>query len=213
MTVGLKEVGGAIALGLAIGLPAAYATGRIDPGEPTLAEALGIVLVCAGLSLWLEVSFLLAGMTAGAVIVNLARHHEYPFHEIEHISWPFLIVFFVLAGASVDAGALADSGLLAAAFIVLRMAGRVVGGWIGGRLGGLSRKDSALVGIALTPQAGVALGMVLVAGQAVPDIAEGILVTTVAATRFFELLGPLLTRFALLHSDDNAKTSGDPPTG
>ena len=51
-------------------------------------EALGIVFLTAGLSLWLDVSFLIAGMTAGAIIVNLARHHARAFHEIEHIQWP-----------------------------------------------------------------------------------------------------------------------------
>ncbi len=195
---GLTEVFGAVLVGLAIGVPAAFATGRIAPGEPTLVEALGVVLLCAGLSLHLEVSFLLAGMTAGMVVVNFARHHDYPFHEIEHISWPFLVLFFVLAGAAVDFDALAGAGTLAAAFIVLRMAGRLLGGWLGGTVGGLPRREASLVGLALTPQAGVALGMALVASEATPAIGDTILVTTVATTIFFELFGPLLTRAVLL---------------
>jgi NhaP-type Na+/H+ or K+/H+ antiporter len=52
-----REIGGAVGIGIAIGLLAALFSGRIRPGEPTLLEALGIVLVCAGLSLWLEVSY------------------------------------------------------------------------------------------------------------------------------------------------------------
>ena len=79
----LHELGGALLLGLAIGLPAAYLTGRIKPGKPVLSEALGIVFLCGGLALWLEVSFLIAAIVMGAVIANLARHHEYPFHAIE----------------------------------------------------------------------------------------------------------------------------------
>ncbi len=128
---GVREVAGAIGLGLAVGLPAAFLTGRIAEGEPTLMEALGIVLLCAGLALHFEVSYLLAGMTAGVVVVNLAKHHEYPFHEIEHISTPFLVVFFVLAGATVDLAAFDQVGLLSAAFIGLRVAGRFVGGSAG----------------------------------------------------------------------------------
>lgn len=138
---GLTEVATAIAVGPAIGLPAAYATGRIRRGEPTLAKALGIVLLCAGISLWLEVSYLLAGMAAGVVIVNLARHHEYAFHEIEHISWPFLILFFVLAGALVDLSSMPELGLAGLGFVCLRIAGRIIGGLIGGRPVG-SRVDN-----------------------------------------------------------------------
>ena len=38
--MGAREIGGALLLGFALGVPSAYLTGRIDPGEPTLAEAL-----------------------------------------------------------------------------------------------------------------------------------------------------------------------------
>ena len=204
---GLIEVFGAVLLGLAIGLPAAVITGRIAPGEPTLVEALGVVLLCAGLSLYFEVSFLLTGMTAGMTVVNLARHHDYPFHEIEHVSWPFLVLFFVLAGASVNLAAVADAGWLSLAFVVLRTLGRILGGWIGGRLGGLPESQARLIGLALTPQAGVALGMALVASEAAPEIGQTILAATVATTVFFELAGPVLTRVVL------ARVSGETGSG
>jgi len=88
------EIGGAILLGLVIGAPAAYLTGRLKPGQPSLTEALGVVFVCGGLALWLDVSFLIAAMTMGAVIANFAKHHEYPFHAIEGIEWSFMVIFF-----------------------------------------------------------------------------------------------------------------------
>ena len=195
---GLIDVFGALLLGTLIGLPAAYATGRIRPGKPTLTEALGVVLLSAGLSLWFDVSYLLTGMTAGVWIVNLARHHDYPFHEIEHISWPLLILFFVLAGAAIDLKAVLAGGTLTLCFISLRFASRLLGGWIGGRLGGLSRKEAALIGVALTPQAGIALGMALVAVKALPEVAGLLVIVTVGSTVFFELIGPILTRFVLV---------------
>lgn len=82
---GAWELGGALAVGAAVGLPAAYLTGRLRRGEPIQSEALGVVFLCAGLAIWLGVSFLLAGMVAGAIVVNLAKHHNRPFHEIEHV--------------------------------------------------------------------------------------------------------------------------------
>lgn len=204
--LGLWEVGVSIAVGLAIGLPAAALTGRIRPGEPTLVEALGVVLLIAGVSLWLEASALLAGMTAGVVVVNLARHHDYPFHEIEHLSWPFLIVFFVLAGALVDPQAAVAAGLLGGAYVVLRIAGRLLGGWIGGRLGGMRPREARYMGLTLFPQAGVALGMALAAATAAPAYAEILITVAVATTVLFELLGPIVTRLALLRLGE---TGGD----
>ncbi|MEQ9350636.1 MAG: cation:proton antiporter, partial [Alphaproteobacteria bacterium] len=96
------ELGGALMLGAAIGGPAAYMTGRLRSGQPTQTEAIAVVLLVAGLSTWLEVSPLLAAMTTGAVIANLAPHHTQSFREIEQVDWPFLVFFFVLAGAKLD---------------------------------------------------------------------------------------------------------------
>jgi len=197
MQHGLWEVFGAIALGIIIGLPAAYLTGRIKPGEPTLVEAVGVVFLCSGLALWLNLSFLLTGMVCGAVIVNLAKHHEQPFHEIERIEWPFMLLFFVMAGASLDIDALAEVGGVAFAYIGLRSLARIIGGWVGGRIAGLPKRESRLTGLALMPQAGVAIGMALVAAERFPDIARPLLAVTISGTIAFEIFGPLLTQFAL----------------
>ncbi len=194
---GMIEIGGAVALGLAIGLPAAYLTGRIKRGEPTLMEALGIVFLCAGLAIYFEFSFLLTGMVAGAVVVNLAKHHEQPFHEIERIEWPFMLLFFVIAGASFQPKHLTTLGLVGVAYVGLRILSRLMGGWIGGRLAGLPERESRLTGLALMPQAGVAIGMALVASERFPEISEGIVAITIASTIIFELIGPIMTQIAL----------------
>lgn len=198
---GLWEAGGAIALGIAIGVPAAYMTGRLKKGEPTLLEALGVVFLCAGLALWLNVSFLLAGMVCGMVIVNLARHHDRPFHEIERIEWPFVLLFFVMAGASLEVNMLAEIGLVGLLYVGLRIIARIAGGWTGGRLAGLPHGESVLVGMALMPQAGVAIGMALVASDRFPDYAEQVLAITIASTIIFEIIGPLSTQYALTKSE------------
>lgn len=210
---GIREVAGAIALGILVGVPSAYVTGRIAPGRPTLAEALGVVLLVTGLALWFEVSFLLAGMTTGAVVVNLAKHHENAFHEIEHVEWPFVIVFFVLAGASLDPATLGSIGLVGAAYVVLRLAGRVAGGYLGGRLAGMPPRQAGLVGVALTPQAGVALGMALVAMNALPAHGEAILAVTVGTTVVFEIAGPVLTAVALRTVGETGKAAAAPADG
>ena len=197
LQTGLLEIGGAVAVGAAVGLPAAFLTGRLHAGEPIQAEALGVVFLCAGLAIWLDVSFLLAGIIAGALVANLAKHHTRPFHEIEHIEWPFMVLFFVLAGASLDLAALKGIGVLGVAYLVLRTLGRVLGGWTGAVLANAPVPHRRWIGFALTPQAGVALGMALVAANEFPALGTTLLAATVSTTIVFELFGPFLTQAAL----------------
>lgn len=192
-----REIFGALALGVVVGLPGAVLTGRISEGEPLEVEALALVFLTAGLALWAEVSFLIAGMTAGAIIVNLATHHERAFHEIEHIQWPFVVLFFLLAGATLDLAALRDVGVLGLAYMALRTVARFAGGWVGAWLGGAPEAERRFYGPALLPQAGVAVGMALIAARAMPDRADQIIALTIGTTVAFELFGPVLTAWAI----------------
>jgi Kef-type K+ transport system membrane component KefB len=195
---GAWDIGGGLFLGLVLGLPMAYLTGRIRPGEPTQAEALGLVLLCAGLAVWLDVSYILAAMVMGAVVANLAKHHERPFHTIEGIEWPFLILFFLLAGAALHIDALAKVGLLGAGYIGLRIIGRLLGTRLGGRLSDADPTTRRWIGLALLPQAGVAIGMALLASQRFPELKDIILPIVLGSTVVFELIGPVITRHVLI---------------
>lgn len=203
--LGLWEGGGALVLGLVAGVPAAFLTGRIRPGEPTLIEALGLVFLCGGLALWLKVSFLLAAMMMGATVVNLARHHQRPFHEIEHVEQPLLVLFFILAGASLHLGHLMHIGMIGLVYVVLRIAGLWAGGWFGAYLAAAPEGVQKWIGLAITPQAGVALGMALIAGNRFPELKETIIALTVGTTVVFEIIGPLLTQWSLYR----VKEAGD----
>jgi Kef-type K+ transport system membrane component KefB len=211
LLTGAWEVGGALVLGVVLGVPMAYATGRIKPGEPSLVEALGVVLLCAGIALWLEVSFLLASMVLGSVVANLARHHNRPFHAIEGIEWPFMILFFILAGASLQREALYRIGFVGGMYILFRIIGRFLGAWSGGSISHAGPVMRRWMGMALMPQAGVALGMALVAAQRRPDLAEIILPVVIASTVFFEVVGPVLTRIGLVKAGEVDRDSRSSP--
>jgi Kef-type K+ transport system membrane component KefB len=157
-----------------------------------------MVLLCGGLAMWLDVSFLLAAMVMGAVVANLARHHKRPFHAIENIEWPFMIVFFILAGASLRLGALSQIGIIGTAYVILRFAGRLAGAWAGGKISRADPLTTRWMGMALMPQAGVAMGMALVATQRFPEFSDIILPIVISSTVLFELIGPLMTRRALV---------------
>jgi len=198
----IKEIGGAVILGGLIGLPAAYLTGRIKPGQPILTEALGIVFVAGGLAMMLEVSFLLTSMVLGAVIANFAKHHEYPFHVIEGIEWPFMVIFFVLAGASIELNAMKEIGLIGIVYILCRALGKYLGARLGGRYSKASKETKRWMGVALLPQAGIAIGMALVASKHFPEYSQILLSVIISSTIFFEIFGPAFSRLALQRVSD-----------
>lgn len=197
-----RELLGAVLLGLVIGLPAAYLTGRVKPGKPVLSEALGIVFLCGGLAMWLDVSYLVASIVMGAVITNLARHHDYPFHAIEGIESLFMVVFFVLAGASLEIDALTAVGAIGVVYILCRALGKYLGAWIGGMLSRADSSNRNWIGVALLPQAGVAIGMALVASNRFPEYRQVMLPVVIASTVIFEIVGPVFTRFAIRRTPD-----------
>lgn len=196
------ELFGALALGALLALPMAFLTGRIERGEPTQAEALGFVLLCSGIALWAEVSYILACMTLGALVASLAKRHRRPFQAIEGIEWPYLILFFLLAGASLHLDALAGVGLIGLVYIALRAAGLSLGAQVGGRLSGAPPRIYRWLGLAVLPQAGVALGLALVAAHAFPELENVILPLVLGSTVVFELVGPVGTRWVLTRAGE-----------
>ncbi len=203
----LREIGGAALLGIIIGIPAAYLSGRVKNGEPTLSEALGIVFICGGLAIWLEVSFLICAMVVGAVIANTARHHKYPFHAIEGLESAFMVVFFVLAGASLNLASLYELGFIGAVYILCRTLGKVAGARLGGEFSCASKKTRNWIGIALLPQAGVPVGMALVAANHFPEYRQVLLSVIISSTIFFDIIGPILTRMAIERVDNENSSS------
>jgi NhaP-type Na+/H+ or K+/H+ antiporter len=188
---GARELGGSFLVGLATGLPAALLTGRLSRGEPLQSEALGTVFLTAGLAIWLDVSPLLAGITAGAVVANLARHHERAFHEIENVEWPFLLMFFILAGATFDLARVPELGLIGLAYIGLRILSRDHRG-----LDRLPPGAPAARGMRMAGPGPVCLRRASPSawrwwpGRRSPNGAIRIVTLTVATTVVFELIGP-----------------------
>jgi Kef-type K+ transport system membrane component KefB len=193
----LIDLGGSVLLGVALGAPMAYLTGRIRNGEPMLAEALGFVLLGAGIADWFELLPIVTAMVMGIMVASLASHYDRPFHAIEGIEWPFMVLFFVLAGASLQVNALVLAGGVTIVYVAARFAGIYAGTWLGCRLAGARPTLRRWLGLALMPQAGVAIGMALVATQRFPETASVVLTAAVASTVVLETIGPILTRLAI----------------
>lgn len=206
---GFYEVAGAVVLGVVLGLPMAWMTGRLNPGEPMLLESAGFVFLAAGIAGALDVSYLLTCMTLGITVANRAHHHVRPFRSIEGIIEPFLATFFFLAGFNLEWDALPTLGLIGGAYVAARIAGRALGGAVGGQLAGSNHTVKLRNGACLLPQAGVAMGLALVATDRLPDVGF-ILPLIICSTVFFELIGPLVTMYNLKRAGETGKVYEEP---
>ena len=202
LATGSWDVLGALLLGVLVGVPMAYLSGRVRPGEPTLVEALGFVFLCAGIAFWLEVSFLLSSMVMGVVVVNLAKHHSRPFSAIKNIEWPFLTLFFVLSAASLHVESIANAGFLVIWYILLRMLGRFLGASSGAVFSMAETKVRKYIWLGLMPQAEIALGFALYASQRFQELSEIIMPVVIGGTIIFEFFGPVMTKYALKSSGE-----------
>jgi len=194
---GLWELAGAVALGAMLGLPMAWLTGRLREGEPAVLEAMGFVFLCAGLAEILEVSYLLACMVLGAVVARRAHHHTRPVHAVEGVADPFLAIFFLVAGFKFELAPLVSLGGIGAAYGVTRSAAKVLAGRAGAALVHAPSTVRRHVGWCLLPQAGVALGLALLAEETLPELAGRVLPLVIATTVIFEITGPLVIRWRL----------------
>ncbi|HAC28991.1 MAG TPA: sodium:proton exchanger, partial [Marinobacter hydrocarbonoclasticus] len=188
----------------------AWLTGRLRPGEPMLLESAGFVFVAAGLASWFGLSYLLTCMTLGIVVANRARHHVRPFRSIEGISEPFLALFFFMAGYQLDWLALPTLGALGLAYVLARIGGRLAGGYLGGLLAGSAPETRQRIGACLMPQAGVALGLALVATERLPELGY-ILPLVIGATVVFELIGPPMTLLQLRKAGETGQGYQEEP--
>ncbi|WP_373031115.1 cation:proton antiporter [Sulfurovum sp.] len=207
VSTGMIEIFGSLLLGYMIGYPVAKITGRIKPGEPSMIEALGSVFFISGLSQWLGLSPILAAMAMGSAVTTFAKHHTSPFHAIENIQWVFMIIFFILAGAALEIDALFDVGFVGFIYIMSRLAGFYIGVRLGAKLSGSDINIEKWMGLALIPQAGVAIGMALIASQHYSEYTHLILPIVLGTTIIFEIFGPMVTRYALRKSDAMKKMS------
>ena len=87
--------------------------------------------------------------------------------------------------------------MIGAVYILCRAFGKYVGARLGSELAHADKATKDWMGVALLPQAGVAIGMALVAANHFPEHRHTLLPIVIGSTVFFELVGPVFTRLAL----------------
>lgn len=167
-----------------------------------LTVALSMLKIPAG-GATIGFSPLLVCMMLGSVFCNLCPLSEEIMRHADRWTAPVLVLFFVLSGAELELGVLAKASSVAIglAYILFRSLGKYVGARESARLMHCDKKVVDYLGITLLPQAGVALGMCVTASQLPGD---GTLIRNIVlfAVLNYELVGPVLTKWALTKSGD-----------
>ena len=151
-------------------------------------------------------SSLLVCMMLGTMFCNLSEYSVDIMKRSEEWTAPLYAVFFVLSGAQLDLSVFRYPSILliGLVFILVRCAGKYLGAWGSATVMGCEPNVRKYLGITLFPQAGVALGMVVTAQALGQEYGAMIRNIILFAVLVYELVGPLLTKQALMAAGEVA---------
>ena len=155
-----------------------------------------------------ELSSLLTCMMAGSIYTNLVSDSNRTLDVMDRFTSPIYMMFFVISGASLDLTIFFNrNGLIviaiAATYVIFRVVGKWLGAFTGASITRCEDKIKKYLGFALIPQAGVAIGLATTAYTLFnknPDTALAgslILAIILTSTLIYELIGPMVAKFAL----------------
>ena len=195
-----------ITLGAAFGLALKLLIHKRRSTDNRLIITLALLFAFCGVCSLLDISPLLGCMSMGMTYVNLAQDDRL-FQQMAYFSPPVLLLFFVRSGVCFDLGALVHPAgglgrysLLAVgvAYFIVRIVGKYAGAWLGCLAVGKDRKVRDYLGLALVPQAGVAIGLAALGARTLGG-EMGVALNTIilASSVLYELVGPALAKLSL----------------
>lgn len=205
----IMEVALSIGTGIISGLIMHFTLkGRKQTNE-ILVIFFGLLFLSIAFSVVFDLSPLLTNMAAGAVLINMSAANHRIFRAILPVTPPIYALFFVIAGTELSLEALSQGSILVfgAAYIFARAIGKYFGVYFGCKISGVEDKIKHYMGLCMLPQAGVAIGLVLLI-QTSPQMQNlspeystivKTMVNIVLMSVFFnELFGPPLSKLALI---------------
>ena len=210
----LLEIVLSIGLGAAMGFAFSFIEKFFHSRSKRLAVSVGFVMLTIGLSMlkfnvWgvhIGFSSLLVCMMLGTIFCNVCDFSEELMDRVDRWTAPLFVLFFVISGAELELSVFTDLMivLIGLVYILTRSAGKYSGAYLSSKMAGCNDNIVKYLGITLLPQAGVALGMANMAMSSVELGAEGMLIAniTLFAVLVYELIGPALTKMALLKAGD-----------
>ena len=195
-------------LGVACGVVLVIVTKPIIKPDKLTTASFVAILVTAGAAHHFHLSSILACMFLGITIANIIPDREYIGHAaFENFESAIFAVFFTLAGMHLDFQYLIPAFVPVLIVFLSRGVGKVCAANVAMRVAGATKKLQNNLGAALIPQAGVAVGLILLIRQdpALVPIRDLLLAIGITVLALNEVIGPLITRAALVRSGDYQK--------
>jgi nucleotide-binding universal stress UspA family protein len=210
---GITEISLALLIGLSTGLILDFILPRLKHQGEMLTAGLALLLLCGETCRHFDLSPLLAGMAAGFIIVNKDTRDVRLFRILNDFEPPIYVLFFTLAGLHLHFDDVEKAGWIGLAYFVSRIIGKMAGSYAGARITGACRAVQNYLGVALIPQAGVAIGLIfLISGEEeltrYAQVIIPVVLTTVVLT---ELFGPIGTRFAVERAGESQEPDVERP--
>ena len=197
---------GAIALGALFGFIMTLILARSKSTDNRLIIAISLLFAFCGVCAMLDISPLLGCMSMGTVYINTTGDDKL-FKQINYFSPPILLLFFVRSGVSFDIGALLKpSGsiggtpliIIGVLYFIVRIAGKYIGAFTGSLAAKRDKSIRNLLGLALIPQAGVAIGLAALGARTLGGDAGNALQTIILSSSvLYELIGPGCAKLSL----------------
>jgi Kef-type K+ transport system membrane component KefB len=200
----LLKLFGSIAIGAVGGALLPLAIREIRRMEILFVVVTGFVLGCAGLATTLGLSLPLACLTLGFVTVNLSVKEEAVLDVFLPVDELVFTLFFAVAGMHLDVSVLLAAGIWMPFILVGWFGGKLVGTRVGGLLSKAPSKVTRFIGWALTPKAGVAMGLVLTVGHYLSDplLAEVLINAVLGSIIINEIVAPPLVKRAMVKAGE-----------
>ena len=205
------EVVASLLLGSVMGIAFHFCERFFHSNSKRISVSIGFVLLTIALSqmtfdfkgVHIGYSSLLTCMMLGTIFCNICDFSEELMERVDKWTAPLFVLFFVLSGAELELSVFGNllMVIVGVVYIVARCIGKYSGAFISAKISGCDEKIVKYLGITLFPQAGVALGMAMKA-KAFGEIGNMVATITLFAVLIYELVGPALTKTALLRAGD-----------
>ena len=189
---------GSVALGALLGLLMDLLASRARESGEAMLLSIGAVLIAVGASRWLGLSPLISTLALGATVANASLQGDRLLRALGRADPPLYAAFFVLAGAELMPSSVLGLGLIGVAYTAARALGKIAGARIGLRGQDVPEIVRGQLGYCLVSSSSLAVGLTIQIRSAFPEYAATVTGIVLAAVVIFEIVGPILTRRALL---------------
>ena len=168
--------------------------------------AVATIFGFCGICSFMDVSPLLGCMAMGTVYMNTSNDDKL-FKQLNYFSPPILLLFFVRSGVNFKLDALVSTGesvggvsllVIGIVYFFVRILGKYGGSFLGCLVTKKDKKVRNYLGLALIPQAGVAIGLATLASRTIGgDTGSALETIILASSVLYELIGPACAKLAL----------------